>query len=57
MPEIKLYKGDALEILKQLESKSVNLIFADPHITFRVKTTLHVKAGKLQNVIKVTGIK
>ena len=30
MPDIKLFNGDVLEIIKQLESKSVDLIFADP---------------------------
>jgi site-specific DNA-methyltransferase (adenine-specific) len=47
MPEIKLYKGDALEILKQLESKSVNLIFADPPYNLSGENHLTCKSGKI----------
>jgi site-specific DNA-methyltransferase (adenine-specific) len=47
MPDIKLFKGDALEILKQLETKSVNLIFADPPYNLSSENYLTCKSGKI----------
>jgi site-specific DNA-methyltransferase (adenine-specific) len=52
MPEIKLYKGDALEILKQLESKSVNLIFADPPYNLSGENHLTCKSGRISKCDK-----
>ncbi|GAB6283277.1 MAG: site-specific DNA-methyltransferase [Ignavibacterium sp.] len=47
MPNIKLFKGDALEILKQLEPKSVDLIFADPPYNLSGENYLTCKSGKI----------
>jgi len=47
MPDIKLINGDALEILKQLEAKSVNLIFADPPYNLSGENYLTCKSGKM----------
>ncbi len=47
MPEIKLLKGDALEILKQLDPKSVDLIFADPPYNLSGENHLTCKSGKI----------
>jgi len=47
MSDIKLFKGDALEILKQLEAKSVNLIFADPPYNLSGENYLTCKSGKI----------
>jgi len=47
MSEIKLFKGDALEILKHLEAKSVNLIFADPPYSLSGENYLTCKSGKI----------
>lgn len=47
MPDIKLFKGDALEILKQLEPKSVDLIFADPPYNLSGENYLTCKSGKI----------
>jgi site-specific DNA-methyltransferase (adenine-specific) len=52
MPGIKLFKGDALEILKQLESKSINLIFADPPYNLSGKNYLTCKSGKMAKCYK-----
>ncbi|MGC8979606.1 DNA-methyltransferase [Caldisericum sp.] len=46
MSYIKLFKGDAIEILKQLESKSVDLIFADPPYNLSSENYLTCKSGK-----------
>ncbi len=47
VPEIKLLKGNALEILKQLDSKSVDLIFADPPYNLSGENHLTCKSGKI----------
>lgn len=47
MSNIKLFKGDALEILKQLEPKSVDLIFADPPYNLSGENYLTCKSGKI----------
>lgn len=47
MSEIKLYNGDALEILKQLDEKSIDLIFADPPYNLSGENHLTCKNGKL----------
>jgi site-specific DNA-methyltransferase (adenine-specific) len=47
MSNIKLFKGDALEILKRLETKSVNLIFADPPYNLSGENYLTCKSGKM----------
>ncbi len=47
MPDIKLLKGDALELLKQLETNSVNLIFADPPYNLSGEGYLTCKSGKI----------
>lgn len=47
MPDIKLFKGDALEILKQLDPKSVDLIFADPPYNLSGENYLTCKSGKI----------
>jgi len=47
MPDIKLLKGDALDILKQLEPKSANLIFSDPPYNLSGENYLTCKSGKI----------
>ena len=47
MPEIKLFKGNALEILKQFKTKSINLIFADPPYNLSGENYLTCKSGKI----------
>lgn len=47
MPDIKLFKGDALEILPSLEERSVDLIFADPPYNLSGANHLTCKSGKL----------
>ncbi|MFN3740152.1 MAG: DNA-methyltransferase [Thermodesulfovibrionales bacterium] len=47
MPDIKLFNGDAIEILKQLEAKSINLIFADPPYNLSGENYLTCKSGKI----------
>lgn len=47
MSKIKLYNGDALEILKQLDEKSIDLIFADPPYNLSGENHLTCKNGKL----------
>jgi len=47
MSEIKLYNGDSFEILKDLQSKSVNMIFADPPYNLSGENYLACKSGKL----------
>jgi len=47
MSEIKLYKGDALEILEDLQPKSVNMIFADPPYNLSGENYLTCKSGKV----------
>jgi len=47
VPDIKLLKNDALETIKQLESKSVNLIFADPPYNLSGENHLTCKSGKM----------
>lgn len=47
MPEIKLLKGDALEILKELDPKYADLIFADPPYNLSGENYLTCKSGKI----------
>ncbi|HRR96100.1 MAG TPA: DNA methyltransferase [Candidatus Ratteibacteria bacterium] len=47
MSNIKLFKGDALQILKKIEPKSVDLIFADPPYNLSGKNYLTCKSGKM----------
>ncbi len=47
MPETKLVKGDALEILNQLNAKFVDLIFADPPYNLSGENHLTCKSGKI----------
>jgi len=47
MVNIRLIKGDALESLKELESKSVGLIFADPPYNLSGEKYLTCKSGKI----------
>lgn len=47
MPDIKLFRGDALEILPSLEERSVDLIFADPPYNLSGTNHLTCKSGKL----------
>ena len=47
MPDIKLFKGDALEVLKQLAPKCVDLIFADPPYNLSGENHLTCKSGKI----------
>lgn len=54
MSQIKLLKGDALEILKRLESKTVDLIFADPPYNLSGKNYLTCKSGKIAKCDKGT---
>jgi len=46
-PKITLLKGDSLEILRQIESKSVNLIFADPPYNLSGENYLTCQNGKM----------
>lgn len=46
MQKIKLFNGDALEILKIQKAKSVDLIFADPPYNLSGKNHLTCKSGK-----------
>ena len=52
MPDIKLFNGDVLEIIKQLESKSVDLIFADPPYNLSGENYLTCKSGKISKCDK-----
>lgn len=47
MSDIKLFKGNALEILKQLEPKSVDLIFADPPYNLSGENYLTCRSGRI----------
>jgi len=47
MVNIKLLKGDALELLKTIDSKSVDLIFADPPYNLSGENYLTCKSGKM----------
>lgn len=47
MADIKLFIGDTLELIKQLEPKSVDLIFADPPYNLSGKNYLTCKSGKI----------
>jgi len=47
MVNIKLFKGDALKLLKDIESKSVDLIFADPPYNLSGENYLTCKSGKI----------
>jgi len=47
MSEIKLYNDDAFEVLKNLDSKSINMIFADPPYNLSGKNYLTCKSGKV----------
>ncbi len=47
MVNIKLLKGNALELLKKIEDKSVNLIFADPPYNLSGENYLTCKSGKI----------
>lgn len=52
MPEIKLYNGDCLRILGEIEDKCVNLIFADPPYNLSGENHLTCKSGKLRKCDK-----
>ncbi len=52
MPDIKLINGDALEILKQLDSKSIDLIFADPPYNLSGENHLTCRSGKMVRCYK-----
>lgn len=54
MPDIKLFKGDAIEILKKIEPKSVDLIFADPPYNLSGENYLTCKSGKIAKCNKGT---
>jgi len=41
MQDYKIYKGDCIEILKQLPKKSVDLVFADPPYNLQLKNELY----------------
>jgi len=47
MPNIKLLKGDALQLLKEVESQSIDLIFADPPYNLSNENHLTCKSGKM----------
>lgn len=47
MPNIKLFKGDTLKILKQIGPKSVDLIFADPPYNLSGENYLTCKSGRI----------
>lgn len=47
MKNIKLIKGNCVELLKTLEPNSANLIFADPPYNLSGKNNLTVKSGKM----------
>lgn len=47
MANINLLKGDALELLKTVDSKSVDLIFADPPYNLSGENHLTCKSGKM----------
>jgi len=47
MVNIKLLKGDALQLLKEIESKSADLIFADPPYNLSGENHLTCKSGKI----------
>jgi len=47
MINIKLLKGDALELFKEIEPKSVDLIFADPPYNLSGENYLTCKSGKI----------
>lgn len=47
MFDIKFLKGDALQLLKEIESKSVALIFADPPYNLSGENHLTCKSGKI----------
>ena len=51
-----LLKGDSLELLKEIEDNSIDLIFADPPY-FLSNDGISCKSGKMVSVIKVIGIK
>ncbi len=52
MPDIKLINGDALEILKQLDSKSIDLIFADTTYNLSGENHLTCRSGKMVRCYK-----
>ena len=52
MPDIKLFNGDVLEIIKQFESKSIDLIFADPPYNLSGENYLTCKSGKISKCDK-----
>jgi site-specific DNA-methyltransferase (adenine-specific) len=47
MTKVNLLRGDALQLLKKLEPKSVNLIFADPPYNLSGKDYLTCKSGRV----------
>ena len=47
MSNVRLFKGDALDILKQLDPKSVDLIFADPPYNLSGENYLTCKSGRM----------
>ncbi|MBI3616562.1 MAG: site-specific DNA-methyltransferase [Candidatus Omnitrophica bacterium] len=47
MPNVRLHMGNALAVLKTLEARSVDLIFADPPYNLSGKNYLTCKSGKV----------
>lgn len=47
LSKIKLINGDALELLKKIEEKSINLIFADPPYNLSGENHLTCKSGRI----------
>jgi site-specific DNA-methyltransferase (adenine-specific) len=47
MSDIKLFEGDALKILQQLETRSIDLIFADPPYNLSGESYFTCKNGKI----------
>ena len=50
--DVKLYLGDSFKILKKLEPKSVNMIFADPPYFLSRKDGITLNSGKMVSVVK-----
>jgi len=52
MSDVKLFKGDALKILKEIKPNSIDLIFADPPYNLSGENFLTCKSGKLSKCNK-----
>ncbi len=52
MSNIKIYKGDALELFKDIQDKSIDLIFADPPYNLSGENFLTCKSGRLSKCNK-----